>query len=112
MKEYLETLHTRTPEHKHRFALVTSGGFTLIIFTFWAMATFGVDNSTMAKTNSKTAKQEITEVSPLDSLLGSVIAAFNSIRGGTGDLKGGLEVVDFQGKYTDLKEDTLNTYAR
>ncbi len=113
MREYLETLHTRTPEHKHRFALLTSGGFTLIIFTFWAMATFGVKNPTVAKTSTvKTDKQEVNEVSPLDSLLGSVAAAFDSLRGGTGELKKGLEVVNFQGKYEDLKQDTLNTYAR
>ncbi len=41
MKKYFRELHTKTPSHKKRFALLASGGVTLAIFAVWSFVRFG-----------------------------------------------------------------------
>ncbi len=85
MKKYLATLHQRSHHHKKRFALLVSGGFTLLIFSIWSLANFGIKGPTL----------EANEVSPLESLASLVLRGFDSI----------AESVD------ELRDEVLDTYG-
>ena len=82
MRKYLATLHKRSDAHKKRFALLTSGSITLVIFAFWGLATFGPN---------ALAKQEETkkfkEVGPLESIQASVSESWSEIRNNFGNLQ-------------------------
>lgn len=85
MRKYLATLHQRPPEHKKRFALLVSGGVTLLIFGIWSLASFGVPDRTVARDES--------EVTPLSSLKASVSTALKVLRSDRDNLEKGLETV-------------------
>ncbi|MEK7175863.1 MAG: hypothetical protein AAB695_00620 [Patescibacteria group bacterium] len=63
MRKYLATLHKRPPHHKKRFALLTSGAFTLLIFAIWVLVNFGQGEATPAA-----AEKSLEVVSPLESI--------------------------------------------
>lgn len=107
MRQYLSTLHERPHSHKKRFALVTAGSFTLLIFAIWALATFGAPDPTPANANAA-----IEEVSPLGSLMRGVGVGFKAMMGTTNELKEGLEVVNFQQGYEDMKNNSINNYGQ
>lgn len=99
MRHYLSTLHQRSHTHRKRFALVTAGSFTLLIFAIWALATFGNPSETSANAGRKTAAEN-----PFVSLIGGVGAGFNALFSGIEDSKEGLETVRFNAG-------TLNSYG-
>lgn len=41
MRRYISTLHTKSPAHKKRFALLVASSVTLVIFSFWSTIRFG-----------------------------------------------------------------------
>ena len=92
MRQYLATLHTQPPHHKKRFALLTSAGFTLVIFLIWALVNFGGTTPEVVNGQARSNK----EVSPLSSLLGGVMASVRSLSSNFDELKQGLEVVNFE----------------
>ena len=91
MRKYLATLHKRSPHHKKRFALLTSGAFTLSLFAVWALVNFGEGEATPAA-----AEKSLEVVSPFDSLKNEAQAGFSSLR------------KSFDG----LKNDSLNIYGQ
>jgi len=86
MRKYLATIHTRSPYHKKRFAFLVSGGFTLLIFGVWSLATFGTAEKTVTKNDN--------EFSPLESLKASVSTAFRVLRSDVDEVEKGLETVN------------------
>jgi len=97
MRTYLATLHKKSPSHKKRFALITSGTFTLLIFAIWALATFGPSTfGTMDSGQEASANQAVGEANPFGSLLRGVGAGFKALTGEVDELKNGLEVVNFE----------------
>lgn len=108
MRKYLATLHKRPHHHKKRFALLTSASFTLLIFSIWALVNFGVDKESAVQANSAA----VGEASPFGSLWRGLGASIEALRGNVSDLKTGLEVVDFEASYKEMKSNSLNTNGR
>ncbi|MEK7227438.1 MAG: hypothetical protein AAB641_00925 [Patescibacteria group bacterium] len=79
MRKYLATLHKRPPHHKKRFALLTSGAFTLLIFAVWALVNFGEGDETPAA-----AEKSLEVINPLESLKNN----FSDLRDSTLDIYG------------------------
>ena len=75
---YLNELHTKSDEHKKRFAFLSAGAATLAIFGFWSLATFGTDTSVVV--------EESNEVSPLESLSASVTSSIDGLKKSFQDL--------------------------
>ena len=107
MRQYLATLHKRPVHHKKRFALVTAGSFTLLIFAIWALATFGREAPTTASAN-----QAIEEANPFGSLWRGIGAGWESLINSTDELKAGLEAVNPETGFEEMRAKTLNTYGR
>jgi hypothetical protein len=106
MKKYLSTLHQKSDSHKRRFAFLTSGLITLIIFTFWSMALFGNDQSVIAEKESQ-------EVSPLASLKDGVASSVAGLNDAFAGIKYGLkEMVDLQSDYEEMKSGVIETYGQ
>jgi len=111
MRQYLATLHKRPHHHKRRFALLASGGFTLLVFGIWALVNFGSTSLTTSGTEAS-ANKAVEEASPLGSLYRGLGASFEALRGSVSELKSGLEVVDFESGYEEMKNNSLNVYDR
>ena len=90
MRKYIESLKEKPDHHKERFALLTSGIFTLAIFGVWSFVTF---NKTV-DVPVATVQQAEYEPSPLSSLRTNFSSAFEAIRGNVGELKGAIENYD------------------
>lgn len=111
MKKYLAELHTKPPHHKKRFAFAVSGLVTLIIFSFWTLATFGT-GGTLAQ-NNEVEKASPNEVSPFQSIKMGAAASIEGIKSTFSGLKNGLsEAVDLEADYTEMKDGVLNTYGQ
>ncbi|MCR4279441.1 MAG: hypothetical protein NUV78_01745 [Candidatus Zambryskibacteria bacterium] len=108
MRTYLATLHQRPPAHKKRFALLTSGIFTLLIFSIWALATFGVTN----EATPASANTAVTQPNPFGSLFRGFAVSFQSLIGNMGELKESLEVVNYEAQNSAGSTNTLNTYGQ
>lgn len=109
MRKYLATLHKKPESHRRRFALLASSTITLFIFSIWSLVNFGLPE------NRQIAQQEmrnVEEVSPFDSLRAGVGAAVQSLRGGFGEVKQGLEQVDFGSEYELMRGRAFETYGR
>ncbi|OHA91201.1 MAG: hypothetical protein A2758_01875 [Candidatus Zambryskibacteria bacterium RIFCSPHIGHO2_01_FULL_49_18] len=88
MRTYLSTLHKRSPAHKKRFAMLTSGGFTLLIFAVWAMVTFppsGLADPTAQMSGGNVAK--VNDANPFGSLMRGLEASFENLKESFGELK-------------------------
>lgn len=106
MRKYLATIHQKSPHHKRRFALLTSGGFTLIIFAFWAAFNLGPSAG-----SGQTAS--VNMATPEANPFGTFIRGFGSLfKDGKDELKEGFEMVDLGSGYTDLRDNTLNSYGQ
>ncbi|MDO8424142.1 MAG: hypothetical protein Q7S54_00845 [bacterium] len=108
MRHYLATLHQRPHHHKRRFALLASGAFTMLVFGIWAMVNFGAGTGTLAETDNGRLENE---ASPFGSLRRGLGASIEALRGSVSELKTGLEVVNFESGYEEMKENVLNTYG-
>ena len=103
MKKYLSTLHTRSENHKKRFAFLVSGGFTLMIFSLWSLATFGtggtLEQGREVVAQKQETKEEVKEVSPLSSLKGGIATGFaglsEALEGIFGGLKGAVDLNNY-----------------
>lgn len=90
MRRYLATLHTRSDDHKKRFALATSGGFTLLIFAIWMTVNYGGEPVV-----ADARQAEVKEVSPLESFSSSVGTAWEGLKQSFGGLSEGFGDVNF-----------------
>lgn len=111
MRQYLATLHKRSHHHKKRFALLASGSFTLLVFGIWALVNFGSTPLTTSGTEAS-ANRAIEEASPFGSLWRGLGASFSALRGNVDELKRGLEVVDFESGYQEMKTNSLDVYGQ
>src|SRR3989344_2117267 len=100
MRKYLAELHTKPDHHKKRFALLVSASFTLILLGTWSLVKMAGDERLVAQ-----GEPSKVEGSPFQSLIGGVLASFQSLRGDFDELKEGLEVVNFEAN----SEKNLNT---
>lgn len=104
MRKYFATLHKRSDAHKKRFALLSSGGFTLVIFAVWAAVNFGGSGNEAAASAAKSS-----EVGPLQVMMENIKDSFNSLFTG---IKSDLQSVEIQSGYEEMKSNALNIYGR
>ena len=94
MRKYLATLHKRSDDHKRRFAFLTSGSITLIIFAFWGVANFGAPGLATAENEDKKVK----EVSPFESIVSSANDGWEGIKDSFLEIK-----EEFEGRQEFMK---------
>jgi hypothetical protein len=118
MRTYLSTIHQRSEAHKKRFALVVSGGVTMIIFSIWTLVNFGhggvLAQNDQQPTTDNRQQDKTSEVSPLESIGASVSESFNSLKRAWSDLKTGMDELgdfDLNESYEEMKDRTINTYG-
>lgn len=114
MRRYLAELHTKPDHHKRRFALFASSTITLFIFGVWSLATFGVNDKIIARNNVSvpSTRVESNEISPFQSLRLSLAASLEAIRGSFRELKTGLEAINIETEYRELRDGALNIYGQ
>ena len=116
MRKYLAELHNKPDHHKRRFAFLASSTVTLFIFAIWSMATFGFNTSILGGNESQTASIASAkieeEVSPFQSIRMNIADSLDAIKNGWGELKEGLEAVDLETEYQEMREDALDVYGQ
>jgi hypothetical protein len=115
MRKYLSTLHTRSPRHKNNFALLVSGGFTLLLFGAWHVARFAEAPAALGSAREAGAPTELAaahEVGPLESLSASVGEGWREVRQSFEGFLDNLNTVDVEQGYEEMKTRTLDTYGR
>lgn len=104
MGKYLNELYRKPDHHKKRFALLSSATITLFIFGIWSLATFGIsDTKTVANANA--------EVGPFQSLRMNLASSFGALKNSFGELKTGVEAIDLEAEYEDMRDGALETYG-
>lgn len=91
MRHYLSTLHTRSESHKKRFAFLVSGGFTLMMFSLWSLATFGTGGTIEQERAVVAQKEEVREVTPFASLREGLATGLAGLAEAIGGLTGGFK---------------------
>jgi hypothetical protein len=109
MRKYLATLHQKPEHHKKRFALLVSGTTTLFIFTIWCVAKFGTFGTTSVIATTPSQKDtSIEAMSPIQSIRASASEALSALGTELEKAKAGLESVDMQNSYTEVRNNALN----
>ena len=114
MKRYLSTLHRQPDEHKRRFALFVSSVVTLFIFSIWSLVIFGTSPGGILAENETNQVAETTsgDISPFQSMRSGLASSFQALKNSFGELKSGIESVNLETKYQDLRDGALDIYAR
>ena len=112
MDRYLAKLHSKPEYQKKRFALLASGTVTLFIFGVWSITTFGISNIGGGNTYTASGVEESSEVSPFESLRMNLAASFEALRNSFGELKSGIESVDLEVEYKDMRDGALDVYGQ
>ena len=113
MEKYLTKLYQKPDHHKKQFAFLASGTITLLIFGFWSLTTFGINNeSNDNEANVAAAPETVEEVGPLQSFKTSLASSWEAIRDNFVELKSGIDQVDFEAEYEEMKGGALNNYGQ
>ncbi len=105
MKKYISEIHTKSPEHKKKFALLVSAGITLVIFGVWAFVKFNdLANKPVVAENKQPIIEEIT---PISNITDGIANSLEAIKTTAVDLKSSFEEVNLQNQ--NGKIDTRNT---
>lgn len=112
MKKYLSTIHQRSPAHKRRFALLVSGGVTLIIFSIWSLVVFGNGNAIVANQPSDLSGPTVVEnnpntVSPFDDVKGGIANSIDAVKQQFDQIKQAVGSVNLQNKYQETRDQAL-----
>lgn len=81
MKRYLSQIHTKPEAHKKRFALLVSGGFTLLIFAIWSVVMFGGEAQVAKEAAGPVNLAAVSQsgITPFENLLEGIRDAWGSI---------------------------------
>ena len=112
MRKYLSTLHRQPDQHKKFFAFAVSGGFTLFIFAIWRFVNFGTGGILAGEANNFAQVKKEESASPFASLRSGLASGLDSLRESFEGLQGGLQGVDFQSDYEEMREKALDTYGQ
>lgn len=114
MKQYLKTIHERSPAHKKRFALTVSGIITLTIFGIWSFVVFGNKNLILAENQnsnvtvvSNTAVDNSKVTSPFDDISSGIAGVFEAIKNQFGQVKQTVNSIDVSNKYDEVRNQAL-----
>lgn len=84
MKTYLKELHTKPDNHKRRFALLVSGGFTALMFATWFVVKFGgapeVAKVEEGPVNLAAVEASAVGIAPFDNVLRGISDSWNSLQ--------------------------------
>ena len=111
MRTYLSTLHKRSPSHKKRFAFLASGGFTLLIFAVWATVNFGGNPSTSSG-QAASVNKSVESANPFGSFLRGIESSFEGLKDSFAGLKEGIESIELESGFEEMRDNTLNTYGQ
>jgi len=111
MKRYLAELYKKPDHHKKRFALLASGTITLFIFGAWSLAVFP-PKADQPLSGGKNNDSNVSEVSPFQSIRMNLATSLEAIRNSFEELKVGLEAVDFEAEYKEMRDGALDTYGQ
>jgi len=111
---YLSELHRKPDRHKKRFALLASGTITLIIFGVWSMVNFGTGLGVTADSRQSSGAEvaESSGISPFESLRLNLAASIEGLRSNLKGLKAGLDALDLEAGYNEMKNRALNIYGQ
>lgn len=107
MRRYLSELRKKPDHHKRNFAFFVSGAATLLIFGVWSAVNFGGDRE-IATSNDE--KPIAGEVSPLESMRMNLGSSIEAIRSGFGGIKQGVEDINLQLEYEEMRDEALESY--
>jgi hypothetical protein len=116
MKNYLRTIHQRSPAHKKRFALAVSGIITLTIFGLWSMVVLGnqtpmiADNANSVVAVSAPANPPVggpNAISPFDDISNGVANIFGAIKNQFEQTKQSVGSINVQNKYEEVRNQAL-----
>jgi len=112
----LKTIHTRSTEHKRRFAFVVSASLTLLIFGVWSFVTFPtfkdsgiVVNQNKIILNADDSIASKQNVAPFDNLKSGLASSFQALKGQFVNLKEGVEKIEETNEYEKIKDQALFT---
>jgi hypothetical protein len=107
MKEYLRTIHERTPSHRNRFALLVSGGTTLLIFGVWSLVVFGGQTAVLAEAPTPKV-EEVEAESPFGGLSGGVANSFSAIKEQFQQIKESVSNINIETEYEEVRNEALS----
>ncbi len=102
----MRTIHQRSHAHKQRFALLTSGGITLMIFGIWSLVVFGGRTAQVAEAPVVEVKAVDAE-SPFEGLKGGVANSFNAVKEQAEKIKETIANVNVETKYQEVRNEAL-----
>ena len=111
MRKYLTELHKKSDRHKKRFAFLASGTITLFIFGVWSLAVFS-PKADQPLSGGENNRLSVSEVSPFQSIRMNLAASLEAIGDSFGELKAGLETMDFEAEYREMRDGALDTYGQ
>lgn len=79
MRQYLKTIHQRSPSHKKRFALVASGVITLAIFAIWSAVKFGGTPIVAKATTGPVNLAATVQASPFENIWSGITGSWHSL---------------------------------
>ena len=86
MKKYLKELPNKSHKHKKRFALLASGGFTLVMFAVWSFVMFAPEPQLADETGPvNLAAASTAEVTPFENIVDGMKESWQSLTGFIGD---------------------------
>ncbi|MFZ2049012.1 MAG: hypothetical protein WAV25_01820 [Minisyncoccia bacterium] len=110
MKKYLSEIHTKSPEHKKKFALSVSLGITLIIFGIWSLVKWSdLSKKDVVVENSQPIADEIT---PISNLTSGIANSLEAIKTTATDLKNSVNQVNLQNQYENIRNEALPADAQ
>jgi len=115
MKKYLATLHQKSPHHKRHFALLTASVITLSIFGIWSLVTFGTISGGIIAESENTLQASAStdlEISPFQSLRMNLASIIGALKNNFEELKTGLEAVDIEAEYKEMRDGALDIYGQ
>ena len=113
MDKFLRNIHSRPDHHKKSIAFFTSGAITLFIFGIWALVNFGVSDSTViAGVEESQTDNKSNEVSPFEAFKSNVAASIGSIGDSFNTLKKGVESVNLESEYVEMRDGAMEVYGQ
>ncbi|MGB3922070.1 MAG: hypothetical protein WBL19_02185 [Minisyncoccia bacterium] len=106
MRRYIQKLRQKPDHHKRNFAFLVSGTVTLIIFGVWSAVNFGGETKLADESGSRVTG----EVSPLESMRMNLGSSIEAVRSGIGGIKDGVEDINLQLEYEEMRNKALESY--
>lgn len=113
MGGYFAELHRRPDHHKKRFAFLTSLTITLFIFSIWSLAVFGVSDNKIVVSNEPVIISETeNETGPFKAFYLNLASSFSAIGTSFKELKNGVETINIESGYTEMRDNSLEIYGQ